>query len=68
VFTVSEMNFSVCGALCALATAGSVSAPVQPRMTAAPAAAMDVRIFMIASCLVSLAAAQGMSGGSLLDP
>ena len=43
----TAMNFSVCVALCALATAGSTSAPVVPRTTAAPAATMDVRTFMI---------------------
>src|SRR5271169_1763759 len=44
---VTEMNFSVVEALCALATAGSTSAPVVPRTTAAPAAARDVRRFMM---------------------
>src|SRR6516162_11534427 len=43
----TAMNFSVCVLLCALATAGSTSAPVVPRATAAPAAMMDVRIFMV---------------------
>ena len=47
-FAVMEMNFSVCVAVRALAAAGSASPPAQPRMTAVPAAAMDVRIFMIA--------------------
>jgi hypothetical protein len=45
---VTVVNFSVCVALLALAAAGSTSAPV-PRSTAAPAAARDVRSFMIAS-------------------
>jgi len=42
------VNFSVCVAGCALAAAGSASPAAPPRMTAAPAAAMDVGIFMIA--------------------
>jgi hypothetical protein len=41
------VNFSVCQAPCALATAGITSAPVVPRTTAAPAATMDLRSFMI---------------------
>src|SRR5690348_1958502 len=43
---VTAVNFSVCVVLWALATAGSRTAPVPPSTTAAPAAAMDVRIFM----------------------
>src|SRR5690349_19833163 len=45
----TSMNFRVCVVPCALATAGSTSAPVVPRTTAAPAAANDVRSFMIVS-------------------
>src|SRR5262249_31828903 len=45
----TAVNLSVCVALCALATAGSTNAPVVPRTTAAPAAASDVRGFMILS-------------------
>jgi len=63
---VVSLRVSMCAAVCALATAGSASAAVPPTMTAAPAAAMDVRIFMIASCLVSPAAAQRISAGSRL--
>src|SRR5690348_7494206 len=44
---VTAVNFSVCVVLCALATAGSTSAPVPLSTTAAPAATMDLRIFMI---------------------
>ena len=47
-YTVTAVNFSVVVALCALAIAGSTSAPVPPRTTAAPVAAMDLRNFMIA--------------------
>src|SRR5215467_4376181 len=62
------MYFSVCvaagalatAALCALATAGSKNHPVVPRTTAAPAAARDVRSFMIAPpCL------RGITGPNL---
>src|SRR6516164_1447801 len=45
-FSCTAVNFSVCVVLCALATAGSMTAPAPARTTAAPAAAMDVRIFM----------------------
>ena len=45
----TAVSFSVCVALFALAMAGSASAPVVPRTTAAPAAAMDLRTFMISS-------------------
>ena len=40
------VNLSVCVVLWALATAGNRTAPVPPRATATPAAAMDGRIFM----------------------
>src|SRR5215831_1039565 len=42
----TAVNFSVCVVLWALATAESRIAPVPARTAAAPAAAMDVRIFM----------------------
>src|SRR5690348_10257347 len=48
-FTVTAVNFSVCEALCALAMAGSANTPVVPMTAAAPAAAMDLRTFMIPS-------------------
>src|SRR5215467_7899200 len=62
------MNFSVCGApgatataaLCAVATAGSNNPAVAPRTAAAPAAAKGARSFMICfSCL------RGITGPSL---
>jgi hypothetical protein len=43
----TEMNFSVCVAGCALARAGTASAPL-PIRAAAPTAAMDVRSFIMA--------------------
>src|SRR5215472_5504847 len=45
-FSATAVNCSVCAVLWALATAGSRTAPVPARTAAAPAAAMDVRIFM----------------------
>jgi hypothetical protein len=56
---VTAVNFSVVEALCALATAGSTSAPVVPRTTAAPAAAMDMRILMITLLFCLRLSAQG---------
>src|ERR1700733_5329130 len=60
-FFSTEVNFSVCVALCALATAGTTSAPVVPRMTAAPTAMTDLRPFMTAPpCQAADAATGGM--------
>src|SRR5690348_7572982 len=51
-----ETSLSVCVVPCALATAGSTSAPVVPKTTAAPAAARDVRSLMVsAPCHLNLA-------------
>jgi hypothetical protein len=66
-FTCTAVNFSVCVTGCALAAAGSASAAAPPRTTVAPAAATDVRIFMIALlCVLSRADAREMGGGSRL--
>src|SRR5215469_10555054 len=45
-FSDTAVNFSVWVVLCALAIAGTRTAPAPARTTAAPAAAMDVRIVM----------------------
>jgi glycerol uptake facilitator-like aquaporin len=52
-FCCTAVNFSVCVVLWALATAGISNAPVPPRITAALAAAMDVRIFMVISMSIA---------------
>jgi hypothetical protein len=57
---VTAVNFSVCAALCALATAGNASAPAVPKTTAPPAAVMDLRTFMIPLLLCSAFALQEM--------
>ena len=47
-FRTTEVNVSVCVAVCALAAAGA-SAPMVLRTTAAPVATMDLRTLMVPS-------------------